>query len=125
MKEIITTLLVLITLSLSAQSDTLAYEGVYTKQHFNKLYPNEKSLVRLWCKQKDIKYPIWKDTTLVQENKFEVHNWAKRKRYKLIKEREQRNAWMFESDSQYGYRYYYYTPNYNYYYMRPYINSIR
>lgn len=44
------------------QNDTIPY----TKKHFRTLMPFEKNIV----------FPIWKDTTLVNSNKFEVHEYA-------------------------------------------------
>lgn len=69
MKKIIT-LIIMITASFLAKSQT------YTKDTFDTLNISEKKLIKSWCNYNNVIFPIWKDTTITDENKFEVHNWS-------------------------------------------------
>lgn len=118
MKTILTILTLLLTSSIYSQSDSIRYVTIaeqlakkhlfiqkqrdefipsyfhqkdtiqYTKKQFNSLMPFEKKVIKKWCKQRNITFPIWKDTTITNLNKFEVHQYAL-KEWELREERIQ------------------------------------
>lgn len=81
-KTILLSVLNLILISLYSQN--------YTKKDFNKLSYYQKSVVKNWCINNDVEYPIYKDTTITEENKWQVHNFSVQKEEVFVREEEDR-----------------------------------
>lgn len=90
-----------------------------TKKDFNKLDYYEKSVVKNWCKNNDVVYPIYQDTTITEENKWEVVEYANKEKiideYKTKKAAEDADRKRVTNPNPGGNPYYYYYSYYNAY----------
>ena len=75
MKHLVLLIIPVMILS-SVFAQTSANEKVMTKEDFKTLSGREKEIMRQWCKKNQVMYPIYLDTTITNQNKWDVHNYS-------------------------------------------------
>lgn len=60
----------------SVVAQTSSEEKVMTKEDFKMLSGREKEIMRQWCKKNQVMYPVYLDTTITNQNKWDVYDYS-------------------------------------------------
>jgi len=76
MKQILLLSIISLAFLSSGFGQSSVNEKVMTKEDFKMLSGREREIMRTWCKKYKVVYPIYLDTTMTNQAKWDVYNYS-------------------------------------------------